>query len=121
MLIDIDERRQIESERDQAQTLLRSFVDAAPGVVYAKDREGRLLIGNHGTTELIGLPPEQYVGRTDAELLNDPVQAAAVMATDERIMATGQSQQLEEEINFPTAAARTGCRPRRRCAMPTAP
>ncbi|HDS0924190.1 TPA: PAS domain-containing protein [Stenotrophomonas maltophilia] len=101
VLIDIDERRQIESERDQAQTLLRSFVDAAPGVVYAKDREGRLLIGNHGTTELIGLPPEQYVGRTDAELLNDPVQAAAVMATDERIMATGQSQQLEEEINFP--------------------
>jgi len=101
VLIDIDERRQIESERDQAQTLLRSFVDAAPGVVYAKDRGGRLLIGNHGTTELIGLPPEQYVGRTDAELLNDPVQAAAVMATDERIMATGQSQQLEEEINFP--------------------
>lgn len=101
VLIDIDERRLIETERDQAQTLLRSFLDAAPGVVYAKDRQGRLLMGNHGTTELIGLPPEQYVGRTDAELLNDPVQAAAVMATDERIMATGQSQQLEEDISFP--------------------
>ncbi|PAL05143.1 hypothetical protein B8W90_12255, partial [Staphylococcus hominis] len=58
VLIDIDERRLIETERDQAQTLLRSFLDAAPGVVYAKDRQGRLLMGNHGTTELIGLPPE---------------------------------------------------------------
>ncbi len=101
VLIDIDERRQMESERDQAQTLLRSFVEAAPGVVYAKDRQGRLLIGNRGATELIGVPPEAYVGRTDAELLNDPAQAAAVMATDQRIMASGQAEQLEEEISFP--------------------
>ena len=101
VLIDIDDRRQVEAQRDQAQALLRSFVEAAPGVVYAKDRQGRLLIGNHGTTELIGLPPEQYVGRTDAELLNDPVQAAMVMAVDERIMASGQAEQLEESISFP--------------------
>ena len=101
VLIDIDERRRIESERDHAQTLLRSFVDAAPGVVYAKDRQGRLLIGNRGTTELIGRPPEAYIGHTDAELLGDPVQAAAVMATDERIMASGQAEQIEEVVSFP--------------------
>lgn len=101
VLIDIDERRRLESERDQAQVLLRSFVEAAPGVVYAKDRQGRLLIGNRGTTELIGLPPERYIGRTDAELLSDPVQAAAVMAADERVMANGRSEQLEEEVSFP--------------------
>lgn len=101
VLIDIDDRRRVEAERDQAQTLLRSFVEAAPGVVYAKDRQGRILIGNHGTTELIGLPPEQYVGRTDAELLGDAAQAAAVMATDERIMSSGQTEQIEEEVSFP--------------------
>jgi len=101
VLIDIDERRRIEAERDQAQTLLRSFVEAAPGVVYAKDRQGRMLIGNRGTTELIGLPPEIYVGRTDAELLGDPAQAAIVMATDERVMASGRTEQLEEEVSFP--------------------
>jgi len=101
VLIDIDERRRIEAERDQAQTLLRSFVEAAPGVVYAKDRQGRMMIGNRGTSELIGLPPEEYVGRTDAELLGDPAQAAVVMATDERVMASGQSEQLEEAVSFP--------------------
>ncbi|WP_369348753.1 PAS domain-containing protein [Stenotrophomonas sp. JAG2] len=101
VLIDIDERRRVEAERDHAQTLLRSFVEAAPGVVYAKDRQGRMLIGNRGTTELIGRPPEIYVGRTDAELLGDPAQAAIVMATDERVMASGQTEQLEEEVSFP--------------------
>lgn len=100
VLIDIDERLRVQAERDQAQALLRSFMEAAPGVMYAKDRKGRLLMGNHGATELIGLPPQQYVGRTDAELLGDPAQAAAVMATDERIMASGRTEQLEEKISF---------------------
>ena len=101
VLIDIHERRRVEAERDRAQTLLRSFVDAVPGVVFAKDRQGRFLIGNAGTTELLGRPPEFYVGRTDAEVLGDQVQAALVMATDERVMASGQAEQLEEEVSFP--------------------
>jgi len=101
VLIDIDERRRVEAERDYAETLLRSFVEAMPGVVYAKDRDGRLLMGNRGVTELIGLPPEAYVGRTDAELLGDKEQAAAVMATDERIMRSGQSEQVEEQVSYP--------------------
>ncbi|TYT27481.1 PAS domain-containing protein [Luteimonas viscosa] len=101
VLIDIGERRRLEAERDQARSLLDSFIEAVPGVVYAKDRQGRLLIGNRGTTELIGRPPEAYIGRTDAEVLSDPVQAAAVMAADARVMDSGQAEQLEEAVNFP--------------------
>lgn len=100
VLMDVGERRRIREERDRAQGLLSTFVEAVPGVVYAKDRKGRLLIGNRGTTELIGKPAEFYIGRTDAEILEDQVQAAEVMATDERIMASGRTEQLEEEINF---------------------
>ena len=101
VLIDIDQRRRLESERDQAQILLRSFVDAMPGVLYAKDRDGRLTVGNRGTDALLGRAPEDYIGRTDAELLADPAQAAAVMAADARVMASGQTEQLEEEISYP--------------------
>ncbi len=101
VLLDIDERRRIEAERDRATTLLHSFVEAAPGVVYAKDRQGRILIGNRGATELIGRPPEAYIGRTDAELLGDADQAAMVMATDARIMASGVSEQVEETVSYP--------------------
>ncbi len=101
VVIDIDDRRRDESERERAETLLRSCVEAAPGVVYAKDLNGRLLIGNRGTSELLGHPPEAYIGRTDAELLGDPAQAAAIMATDQRIMRTGRAEQVEEEVSFP--------------------
>lgn len=99
VLLDIGERRRAEAERDQANALLRTFFEAVPGVVYAKDREGRLLMGNRGTSELLGLPPEAYVGRTDAELLSDQAQAARVMANDRRIMESGAMEQLEEEVH----------------------
>ncbi len=101
VLIDIHERRRIESERDQAQSLLHAFVEAMPGVVYAKDRQGRLLVGNRGVTELLGVPPEAYIGRTDAELLADKDQAARVMANDQRIIQTGTTEQVEEEVSYP--------------------
>lgn len=100
VLLDIDGRRSTEAERDRAMALLRTFAQAVPGVVYAKDRDGRLLVGNRGTTELIGRPPADYLGRTDAEFLDDPDEARAIMANDRRIMESGAGEQLEEEVRL---------------------
>ncbi|HWI25139.1 MAG TPA: PAS domain-containing protein, partial [Lysobacter sp.] len=101
VLLDIEDRRRIEAERDRAASLLETFIDVVPGVVYAKDREGRFLLVNRGTAELVGLPPGDILGRTDAELLQDPVEAADIMALDQEIMATGTGQQKEEAVRRP--------------------
>ena len=100
VLLDNEERRRVESERDQATALLSTFIEAVPGVVYAKDREGRLILGNRGVAELLGVPYEGYLGRTDRELLADRAQADAVMANDRRIMESGIAEQLEENIRL---------------------
>ena len=99
VLLDVEHRRALEAERDQALDLLRAFADAVPGVVYAKDAHGRMLVANHGVTELLGKPPQHYLGRTDLEFLDDPAQARAVMANDRRVMASGVAEQVEETIN----------------------
>lgn len=101
VLLDIHDRRAVEAERDQVTALLRTFVEAVPGVVYAKDRAGRMLIANRGTTDLIGKPPEFYLGRTDAEFLDSPDEAAVIMATDRRIMESGRAEQVEETVRLP--------------------
>ncbi|RZA21868.1 MAG: PAS domain S-box protein [Lysobacteraceae bacterium] len=98
VLVRHDERHRAEAERDRALALLKTFIEAVPGVVYAKDRQGRLLVGNRGVSELLGVPPEVFIGRTDRELLSDAAQADAVMANDRRIMDAGVGEQLEEEI-----------------------
>ncbi|MGZ5181245.1 MAG: hybrid sensor histidine kinase/response regulator [Ramlibacter sp.] len=101
VLLDIESRRRVAAERDQATAMLRSFIEAVPGVVYFKDLEGRMLLANRGVAELLGKPPEVFLGRTDRENLEDKAQAEAVMANDRRIMASGRAEQLEEEVRRP--------------------
>ena len=100
VLLGHDERHRVEAERDRALALLRTFTETVPGVVYAKDREGRLVVGNHGVADLLGVPQSYFVGRTDLELLADKAQAEAVMANDRRIMHSGVAEQVEEEIQL---------------------
>lgn len=99
VLLDIEARRVAEAERDKIAALLRTFAEAVPGVVYAKDRLGRMLVANHGTTQLIGKPPDFYLGKTDLDYLEDKTQAQVVMETDRRIMESGIAEQIEENVS----------------------
>ena len=107
VLLDVGAKRAAEAERDHVAEMLKLFTTVVPGVVFAKDREGRLLLGNNGTTQLIGKPPEFYVGKTDMEFLEDKEQAARVMATDRRIMESGRAEQVEEEVRLPDGTPAT--------------
>ena len=98
---DVSDRKKAESERDRAGELLAAFLAAVPGVVYAKDRNGRILVANQGTADLIGKPQDAFLGKTDAEFLADPVQAAAIMETDRRVMDSGELEVVEEAVDLP--------------------
>lgn len=101
VLLDIEARRAIQAERDRATALLRTFAEAIPGVAYAKDRDGRLLIANAGAVALFGKPLDSIVGRTEAEFLENKAQAEVVMANDRRIMEAGLTEQVEEAVSLP--------------------
>ena len=105
VLLDIQARRVAEAERDRVSALLQTFTAAVPGVVYAKDLDGRMLVANQGTSDLIGKPPSFYLGKTDAEFLSDRDQARRVMENDQRIMRTGISEQIEERVDMPDGTA----------------
>lgn len=105
VLLDIDSRRNAEEERDRLNELLRIFTAAVPGVVYAKDLEGRMLVANRGTADLIGKPPEFFIGKTDLDFLDDQQQARILMETDRRIMQNNVSEQIEEQVNLADGSA----------------
>ena len=90
-------------ERD----LLRGVLEAVPGVIYAKDRDGRMIVANRGTEGLIGKRPADFIGKTDAEFLDDKDQAEVVMANDRRIMDSGHGEALEEVIYLPNGTPAT--------------
>ncbi|MFJ3681304.1 PAS domain-containing protein [Pseudomonas sp. NPDC090208] len=107
VLMNIESRKLAEAERDRVAALLRTFTAAVPGVVYAKDLQGRILVANDGATQLIGKPPAFYLGKTDLEILEDKLQARQVMETDQRIMRSGRAEQVEERVDMPDGSATT--------------
>jgi PAS domain S-box-containing protein len=105
-IADITERKHAENKLERSSTLLRTIVETAPGPIYAKDRNGCMLLANAGTLKLIGKTWTEVEGQTDLQLLADPVQAAVVMANDRRIMETGQVEELEELVEDRDGAVR---------------
>lgn len=103
---DVTVVREAEQERQRAAALLRTIMETAPGLIYAKDRNGRMLLANASALDLIGKPWAEVEGRLDVEYLDDPVQAEALMANDRRIMETGQVEELEELVGTEGAQPR---------------
>ncbi|MGI4938965.1 MAG: PAS domain-containing protein [Janthinobacterium lividum] len=103
---DVTAVREAEQERQQAAALVRTIMETAPGLIYAKDRNGRMLLANAPVLDLIGKPWAEVEGRPDLEYLDDPAQAEALMANDRRIMETGKIEELEELIGSEGAQPR---------------
>jgi PAS domain S-box-containing protein len=103
---DVTEARHAEQERHRADGLLRTIIATAPGMIYAKDRQGRMLLANAPVLDLCGKPWSDIQGRTDQEFLEDTAQAAAVMANDQKIMAAGTTEIVEENVGDEDGQAR---------------
>lgn len=85
--------------------LLRVILQTAPAVIYAKDIDGRMVLANPPALELLRKPWEEVEGRTDLELLDNPDEAAAVMATDRQVMLRGQVKFVDEQVGVDAAGA----------------
>lgn len=101
-----DELRVAEQHRHQSKALLATVIEAIPGLIYAKDRSGRMLLANKATLESIGRDWLDVEGRRDDEFLDDIGQAQIVMSNDSHVMETGVIQELEEVVDFPAKGSR---------------
>jgi PAS domain S-box-containing protein len=82
---------------EENQGRFQAVLDAAPAPVYAKDTDGRYLFVNRRFEEVLNVPAEDAVGRTDYEIMPPDV-AASVRANDQRVLATGRQIEIEEEV-----------------------
>jgi PAS domain S-box-containing protein len=90
------------TERVLAQTqedyrgLLEMIGSSTDSIIYAKDREGRMLYANRALERLAGIPIEHMLGKTDTEWNPSLPEAEALQNADRLVLATGASQDLEE-------------------------
>ena len=93
---DITERKRAEAALRNSRALYFSLVENLPQSVFRKDRAGRFLFVNEQFCQGLRRPPEDIVGRTDADFF-PPELAQAYRKDDLRVMETGQVLNQEEK------------------------
>ncbi len=101
---DITERKQLEKDLQRQQGLLDAIINNVDAHVYIKSQERRFLYVNKPTAGLIGLPPEQIIGRLDNEVLPQEV-ADHFWALDRKVFESGVKQTGEESFYGADGAA----------------
>ncbi len=91
------ERRHL-AELRANDALLRTIMQTVPGLIYAKDLQGRMIVANPAVLDLVGKPWSAIEGRTDVEFLDDPADGEAVMANDRQVIAEGRTHVVEERV-----------------------
>ncbi len=89
------------SERE---SLLKAVIDSIPLMVFVKDplRDFRFTVWNTKTEELLGVPREQILGKTDYDLLPAD-QVEAFRRADQAVLDSGQLLDIPEEtVQSPT-------------------
>ena len=99
---DITARKESEEQALSGAVLLRTVIEATPDLVWAKDIEGRMILGNQATFNLLGAgDPDKVMGLSARELVPDPEFARTILDNDARIMASGRAETVEESIGRP--------------------
>lgn len=62
--VDITERRQIEKRLHQEQEFVRRLIASFPDMIAVLDREGRYTYVSPRVQDVLGLPPQGYIGQT---------------------------------------------------------
>jgi PAS domain S-box-containing protein len=90
-----EERRAGDALR-RSEAILRAVIEGTTNLVCVKDQQGRIIIANSAMLRFIGKPESEIIGKSDLELVADAQQAAKILENDRCIMATGDSQTVEE-------------------------
>jgi|GEM_PF-3927740 len=91
------ERIHVAQELRKQQEFLRTVFDMVPSMIFVKDRQGRFTLTNRTNAEILGITPDQMIGKTDAELNNHPDEVAQYTKDDLQVFTTGQDKFILEE------------------------
>ncbi|MBD1846597.1 PAS domain S-box protein [Cyanobacteria bacterium FACHB-63] len=97
---DVTHEKETEAALAKTQAQFEAILQNASMPIFAKDLEGRYLFANRWVSEEVGLPIDQILGKTDADLLPPDV-VEMLQANDQRALQSGQAIWTEEVIHTP--------------------
>jgi two-component system CheB/CheR fusion protein len=96
-LVDVQDATAAEEELRKKTAQLGGILENSPALIYVKDLAGQYMMVNRRAEVLLGLMPEQMLGKTDFDLFPYAV-AEARQRSDRQVVTTGQSLDVEETM-----------------------
>ncbi len=96
ILRNITNRKVTEEALKQSERLYHTLIETLPVAIFRKNKEGRHIFVNQLYAENEGIPADDILGRTDAEL-HSPELASQYQKTDEEVLKSGAHLESEEE------------------------
>jgi PAS domain S-box-containing protein len=93
------ERHRAEAALRESESRLQAILDNTTTVIYLKDPQGRLLLGNRRFEELTGKKRSEIVGRMDSEVIA-PDKLATFRANDEDVLQANGPLSFERTVPF---------------------
>jgi len=93
----ITEQVQLKRATEESEQRFRQFVDAAHDLIVMKNLEGRYLVINPRAAELFGRKVEEFIGKTDREVVG-PRTAKLMARKDREVIAGGTYKTCEESL-----------------------
>ncbi len=99
VVLELGEAQAGQAKVERQHRMNRAILDSLPVNIFLKDREGRYISFNQTASQLVGVPQEQVVGRTDYDIFPADV-AERLRATDHRVMS--ENRLIFKEELLPT-------------------
>jgi PAS domain S-box-containing protein len=93
---DVHEARLAEEQLRHTARLLEMIGSSTESLIWAKDRDSRMLYVNRALEQLAGITLADVLGKTDAEWNPDKEGAAALREADLRVLESGRVEDIEE-------------------------
>ena len=95
---DVTERRILEAQVHQAQSLMQRFIDQLPGTAFVKDSSLRLVMANKQLGALLQTAPQALIGKTAHDIF-PPEFADFVTRLDREVLDAGEHRVYPETFN----------------------
>ncbi len=92
---DIHDQVAAEEALRQSESLLRSIIENAGGLIWVKDLQGRYTLVNRFIEPFFGYKPQEFIGKTVFDLFPQH-DAEAYERNNQQVLETGETQTFEE-------------------------